>query len=310
MQRIEKQRVVIFDIPRSGYAIRPARPADAKALRMLLPEIGKLAVSFVAVDGQHQLVVGAIATTRSTRPQPLVGPGIALRVIEPCRNHGIATNLLANLDRSAQTAGAQALYAAKRVDQCSQEMRGWEWMGFTPVETVEEHVLPIERIEERLGPFVDRLRVAGRIPPTAQVVPLYQADLAAVLQLHLDHMGGDRAEVYRKLRGHGAGAYLPGQSRVLLVDDQVKGCLLAHRAGKETITVDANIVDPSLRGGWANALLKLGALRGAPAGVKEFRFTSFDHYSDTRSFTKKFGGTTVRTTVLMIRPLGQVSSRG
>jgi hypothetical protein len=62
-----------------------------------------------------------------------------------------------------------------------------------------------------------------------------------------------------------------------------------------------------LRSGWANAWLKLEAFRGAPEGVTEFRFTSFDHYADTRNFTKKLGGSTVRTTVLMIRPLGQNS---
>ncbi len=116
-------------------------------------------------------------------------------------------------------------------------------------------------------------------------------------------MGGDRGELYRKLRGKGPGAYLPRQSRVLLVDDEVKGCLLAHRTGKDAITVDANIVVPELRGGWANAWLKLEAFRGAPVEVKEFRFTSFNHYQDTRSFTKKLGGVTTNTTALMFRPL-------
>lgn len=272
---------------------------------MLLPELHGAAVTFVAVDNEHQLVIGAAAATRSVRLQPLTGPGIAVHVIPPCRRHGAAKNLLIHLEQAAQRAGANALYAAKRVEHSSNEMRGWQWLGFEPCETVEEHVLPITQIASRLGPVVDRLRTQGRIPTTARVIPLYQADLAAVLQLHLDHMGGDRGELYRKLRGRGPGAFLPRQSRVLTVDNQVKGCLLAHRVAKETIAVDANIVEPSLRGGWANAWLKLEAFRGAPLGVKEFRFTSFDHYADTRSFTKKFGGTTARTTMLMMRPLVQ-----
>ena len=298
---------VDFNIARDGFSIRPAGAADGKALRMLLPEMQDAAVKLVAVDGQHQLVVGAAAATRSCRQQPLPGPGVSLRVIEPCRRHGIATNLLRHLERAAQTAGAKALYGAKRVEEGSHEMCGWEWLGFAPGESVEEHVLPIAQIEGRLGPLVERMRAQGRIPSNARVVPLYQADIAAVLQLHLDHMGGDRGELYRKLRGHGPGAYLPRQSRVLLIDERVKGCLLAHRTGKETIVVDANIVEHSLRGAWANAWLKLEALRGAPAGVTEFRFTSFDHYADTRSFTKKFGGTSARTTVLMIRPIAQTA---
>jgi GNAT superfamily N-acetyltransferase len=300
---------VTFDIARSGFSIRPARPADAKPLRMLLPEKLDAAAKYVAVDGEHQLVIGAAAATSSRRLQPLPGPGVLLHVIEPCRRHGIATRLLSYLNRSAQDGGAKALYAAKRVEQGSDEMRGWERLGFAPCESVEEHVLPVDQVEERLGTLVDRMRALGRIPPNARVIPLYQANPAAVLQLHLDHMGGDRSELYRKLRGQGPGAYLPRQSRVLLVNDRVAGCLLAHRSSKETIIVDANIVEPALRGGWANAWLKIEAFRGAPPGVKEFRFTSFDHYTDTRSFTKKLGGSTVRTTALMIRPIAKTGAR-
>jgi GNAT superfamily N-acetyltransferase len=294
-----------FNIDRSGFLIRPAAPADAKAMRMLLPEMRDASVNFVAVDGEKLLVIGAAAATRSSRQQPLPGPGVALRVIEPCRRHGVAAALLRHLARAAQSAGAKALYGAQRVEQGSDEMRGWEWLGFTPCESVQEHMLPIDQIEARLGSLVHQLRAQGRIPPNARVIPLYQADTAAVLQLHLDHMGGDRGELSRKLRGQGPDAYLPRHSRVLLIDEQVKGCLLAHRAAKDTIVVDANIVAPTLRGGWANALLKWEAFRGAPPGVTQFRFTSFDHYADTRSFTKKLGGTTTRTTVLMIRPLIQ-----
>jgi hypothetical protein len=211
---------------------------------------------------------------------------------------------LQHLEQAARMAGADALYAAKRVEQNGEEFRGWEWLGFAPCETVEEHVLPIARIESRLGPLVDRLRTQGRIPAEARVIPLYQADLTAVLQLHLDNMGGDRGELYRKLRGRGPGAFLPRQSRVLLINNRVKGCLLAHRVETKAIIVDANIVEPTLRGSWANAWLKLEAFRGAPPGVIEFRFTSFDHYTDTRNFTEKLGGRTIRTSVLMMRPLG------
>ena len=78
-----------------------------------------------------------------------------------------------------------------------------------------------------------------------------------------------------------------------MICDEVKGCLLAHRSTRETIVVDANIVEPDLRGGWANAWLKIEAFRGAPPGVTGYRFTSFDHYADTRSFTKKLGGRTI-----------------
>jgi N-acetylglutamate synthase-like GNAT family acetyltransferase len=292
-----------FNMRCDGFSIRPAAAADAKAVRMLLPELRDVAAVFVAVDGKQKMVIGAAAAARAVRRQPRVGPGVALHVIKPCRGHGVGATLVANLAEVARNAGAQALYAAKRVELGGEDMSGWQRLGFQPCETVEEHVLPITQLESRLGPLVDRMRAQGKIPASARVVHLYQADAAAVLQFHLDHMGGDRGELHRKLRSRGPGTFLPRQSRVLLIEGQVKGCLLAHREGKETIAIDANIVEPSLRGGWANAWLKLEAFRGNPPGVTQFRFTSFDHYADTRSFTRRLGGTTVRTTVLMMRSL-------
>jgi len=294
---------VKFEISQAGFSIRLAASADAKALRMLLPEMRDGAVQFVAVDGRNKLVIGAAAVTQSHRLQPLVGPGISIRVIEPCRRQGVGRALFEQLQLAATLAGAKALFGAKRVDLDSDEMRGWEWFGFTPCETVEEHVLPITQFESRLGPLIDRMRERGRIPASARVIPLYQADLEAVLQLHLNHMGGDRGEVYRKLRGRGPGAFHSRYSHALLIDNQVKGCMLAHRSGQDTMVVDANVVEPSLRGGWANALLKLEGFRAAFVGIKWIRYTTFDHYADTLSFTEKLGGSTVRTTALMIRPL-------
>jgi hypothetical protein len=270
---------------------------------MLLPEVRDAAAILVAQDRRHQFVIGAGAVTRTFRPLPTPGPGIDLHVIEPCRRHGVGRELLRSLDSIASSMGARALYATRRVQLGSEPMNDWERLGFIKCETVKEHVLPLTQISARLEPLVERMRTQGRIPANARVVPLFQADPAGVLQLHLDYMGGDRAEISRKLRGHGAGAFLPRQSRVLLIDNEVKGCLLAIRVAKEAIAVDANIVESSLRGGWANAWLKLEAFRGAPPGVTEFRFTSFDHYADTRSFSEKLGGSTVRTTVLMMRPL-------
>ena len=151
-----------FIISRNGFTIRPAGTQDARALRMLLPELRNGAEHFVAVDGQHQLVIGAAAATQSCRTQPLTGPGVALAVIEPCRRQGIATGLLTHLENAAQqTFDASALYAAKRVEQGSAEMQGWQWLGFVPIDTVEEHVLPVEQFELRLGPLVDRMRAKG-----------------------------------------------------------------------------------------------------------------------------------------------------
>jgi len=295
----------MFNISDSGFTVRPAEARDSKALRMLLPELRNGGAYCVAVDGRNQLVVGAAAMTASCRTEPVVGPGIGVEVIEPCRRHGIATALLTNLERAAtKMFGAGALYAGNRVAQGSMESQAWQWLGFTPADTVETHDLSTEQIEAKLGPLVDRMRARGRIPSNAHISPLYEVNAASVLQLHLDQMGGERGELYRKIQGKGAGAFHPRYSRVLLVDGRVKGCILAHRVAADVAAVDANILDPSVRGGWANVWLKLEATRGAiRLGIKTFRFTTFDHYTDTRSFTQRLGGETTRVMQLMHRPL-------
>lgn len=290
-----------FNIARDGFAVHPAKECG-KALRMLLPQLREDAAYLVAVEGKRRRVIGAAGMTQSCRPQPFPGPGILIEVIEPCRRHGVGRALLSGIKELARQAfHAEVLYAAHRVELGSEEMERWKWMHFVPIETVQEHSLPIEQFELRLGPVFERMRARGHIPAGAEIVPLYQANAAAVMQLHLDHMGGDRRELYEKLRGHGVGVFLPRHSRVLLVDGRVRGCVLGQRIDKDTVRVEANIIDPALRGGWANVWLKLEAARNAPLGIKQFTFTSFDHYTDTRSFSGKLGGTTTRTTGLMVR---------
>jgi hypothetical protein len=294
-----------FDISRTGYAVRRALAADAQACRMLLPEAPPECEWFVAVDGEQGLVVGAAAATFVPRTTPLVGPGVAVHVIEPCRGAGVGRTLVDQLAASVARRPAQALYAARKVEYDGPAMRAWQGLGFSVCETVEEHELALAPIVERLAPLVDRFRQEGRIPPEARIVPLYAASAPAVLQLHLDHLGGDRGALYERLRGQGPEAFHPRYSRVLLLGDRTAGCILAHRQSHDVATVDANIVAPDVRGGWANVWLKLEATQGALGlGITRFHYTSFDHYADTRKFTQMLGGLTTRKWALMYRPLG------
>jgi N-acetylglutamate synthase-like GNAT family acetyltransferase len=283
--------------------IRPATRHDAKAVRMIIPELRETSVCFVAINDENH-IIGAAGATRSCRTQPPIGPGVAIHVIEPCRRRGIGRRLLQCLEKGAAAGGAQALYGAARVVQDSEAMRAWQWLGFLACETVELQRLPLGEFVPRLAPLIERMKNQARIPSTARIIPLYESNLGAVLKLHLDNLGGNRGDLFQKLRGNGAGAFHPRYSRVLLVDDKVAGCILAHRKDKDTAIVDADTVDPSRRGGWANLWLKLEATQGALLlGIKNFEFTSFDHYTDTRSFTRKMGGVTIQTTLLMMKPL-------
>lgn len=269
---------------------------------MLLGEFPEASDRFVAVDAVHGLVIGAAAAAHALRTTPAVGPGIVVHVIPPCRRHGVGTALVGALADAARGRQWRALYSAQRVECASEEFLAWQGLGFETCETVEEHELPLDRFVPRLAPLVDKLRQLGRIPPEARLVPLYAANPATVLQLHLDNLGGDRGSLYQRIRGQGAGAFHPRYSRVLLLGDRVAGCILAHRKDKHVAVVDADIVVPELRGGWANVWLKLEATQGAMSlGITHFHFTSFDHYDDTRRFTDMLGGVTTKTSALMMR---------
>jgi GNAT superfamily N-acetyltransferase len=288
-----------------SFSIRTAQSNDTKAVRMLLSvEADAIDECFIAECGHPPRTVAAAGLTRSQRPKPLVGPGVVIHVIEPCRRRGLGRALLEKLSERAAERGAAALYAAHKVDLDGDEMRVWSALGFSPCETVEYHELPLDQFEPQLAPIYERLRRRGKIPPSARIVRLYESDIHAVAQLHLSQLGGDLTSLIQKLRGDVPGAFAARYSRVLLIDERVVGFILGHRVERDVVHVDANVLAPEVRGGWANVWLKLEATRGGLQwGIKKFVFTTFDHYVDTRSFTKRLQGVTVRTMVLMHRRL-------
>ena len=294
----------VHDIAQSGFVIRPAQSGDAKAIRMLVPDAPDGGDRFAAVDANQGLVIGAAAATRAWRSKDRCGPGVAIHVIEPCRRCGVGRALLKELLGNALRCGARALYGARRVEMDSPAMRGWQWLGFSVCETVEEHDLPIASVEARLAPLVERMTNAGTIPAAARVVPLYAANPVDVARLHVSHLGGDRENLLRRLRGQADDSFHPRYSLALMLGGSIVGCLLGHRQSQRAFVIDAVIVDPLLRNGWANLLLKLEAARRVrPEGATHIQFTSFDHYADTRRFTEKLGGVTTRRWALMHRPI-------
>lgn len=291
-----------FDIAHKGFAIRAADAADAKAVRMLLPSISEGCDCYVALDGEHKLVIGAAAVTRVPRLSPAVGPGVAIHVIPPCRRCGVGETLLEQLEQLARRRGAKALYAAQRVELDSPDMHGWQWLGFSVCETAKEHELPVANFNPVLGPLLERMQRQGRIPEGARMIPLHAADAAGVVRLHLDNLGGDAEDLLKRIRGQAPNSFHPDFSRAIVIDHRIVAAVLARRISQPAIQVDAIIVAPEARGGWANLWLKLEATRRViPHGVTHLYFTTFDRYTDTRRLVEKLGGRTVRTTALMWR---------
>lgn len=275
---------------------------------MLLPEVMHPALRLVACDDEDGRVLGAAALLEAMRPRPPVGPGAMVHVIPPRRRQGIGRALIDTLVAAARARHAEALYAIQRVDAESEQHYAWQRLGFSPLEQVVDHEVELTRVIERLTPLWDRIAGQGWAPDDARLVSLYEADRGQVADLHLRELGGDRRDLLRKLRGEGVGAYQPVYSRVLLIgrepQREVAGCLLARRLDRETAAVEANIVDPGIRAGWANIWLKLDASRGAQSlGIHRFLWRTFDRYQDTRAFTEQVGGKVLRTELLMHRPL-------
>lgn len=295
----------------ADFEIRPPHESEAKACRMLLPAVREAAVTLVATAGAEQRVVGAAALTKSLRPKPPFGPGVDLHVIPPWRRRGIGRSLLEQLKRSAAISPQiEALYAINKVEAGTAEEQGWRWLGFCPLETVIHHELALSALEPRLAPLHEWMLKNNWIPADAQIIALCDSDRDAVAKLHMEILGGQRDLLLRKMHGRGPQAYHPTYSRVLLVTGEIKGCILAHRESADLAVVDANILDPSVRGGWANVWLKLEATRGAARlGIERFEYSTFDHYTDTRAFSEKLGGVEKRRMLLMHYPLS-AAARG
>ena len=126
-----------------------------------------------------------------------------------------------------------------------------------------------------------------------------------MLNLHLDNLGGESRPTYIENYAAVDQARFTPAIRACC-SSTIKWWAVSWHIVKIVIPQSSmpTSLSPSLRGGWANVWLKLEATRAhLRLGIKNFEFTSFDHYTDTRSFTKKMGGVTVQTTLLMVKPL-------
>jgi hypothetical protein len=290
----------------AGFLTRVASPADRKAVQMLLASPLAPFRELLVTENAAGQVVAAAGVTHSRRTTPSIGPGVSVHVIAPDRRKGLARALVERVVASPCVAGDEALYVTHKVKVGSEEYAEWRRLGFDVCETVEHHEMPLDEFETQLAPLLDRLRNRGRVPASARIVPLYDVDLQAVQRLHLDVLGSDPETLAKRLRGEAPDSFSARYSKVLLIDDRVVGFILASRAARDAARVDANVLDPSVRNSWANVWLKLEATRGAlRLGITKFVFTSFDHYTDTRSVTRRLGGITVETTALLWRPLAK-----
>lgn len=284
---------------------------------MLLPRAtgaGSRSHLHVAVSGSDGRVVGAAALGLDSGWETGLGTGAAeagrrwlvdLRVIVPARGRGIGRALMTRVVEQAVGHGIPALYAWEWVEPDGEAARAWAAFGFSPWQRRLEFEADLERAHAVLLPLYERAREEGWIPPAARIVPLADADHEAVARLHVQCLGGTRRLLLPLLRGSAADAFDPACSRVLLLDGRVAGFTLGRvHADAGYADVDGNVVDPSLRLGWANLLLKFEAASVLLArGIRTIRYASFRQHTDTHRVSRQVGARLLRTMVQMRRDL-------
>lgn len=305
----------------AGLQIRPPSPMERRAWRMLLPEPAtapdacRVLVALMPLDTDTPRIVGATAATRHHILVPRRGPRVHLHVIPPVRRRGIGRALIQTLAArvSSQDAGVEALLAWTPVRPDSDEAAVWQALGFTGRADVVVHAVDGVEVARAMRPIIDRY--APRMPADARVVSLAEitdVQRDQIAELHLRHLGGTAGEIHGSLARDGDDTtetdhvqpYWPG-SPVLLRGDRVVGFSLS-RPGSEpgVIRIDATVVDPDHRHGWANALLKYEqAVRSVAAGLPVGHFQTFEHHVDTKKFARRLGDHVVRRLAAFYMPL-------
>jgi GNAT superfamily N-acetyltransferase len=274
----------------ADWSIRPAKDSDFRAARMLLPD----AVHFgsdcylLLAQSNEQPIIAAAALSARIRSEPVPGMRIAVHVIPPWRRRGIARALIEQMVKIAHRSGAKAIYAWNPVQPESEMEKCWRGLGFIHANPVEVGIIDLRRLENYLRPIYQQVIEHGWIPPQAKLIPLRQADHSQVAKLHAMYLGGTAQQVLARLSG-------PDPidldiSPVLILNGIVKAFSLGYLRGK-TCYVEAMVVDPSLRGGWANLLLKYEGLHWAlAAGATQIVFETYQRHSDTRKLFRQVGG--------------------
>jgi hypothetical protein len=204
----------------------------------------------------------------------------------------------------ASAHGVPALYAWEWVLPDADAARAWVALGFTPCQRRLEFEADLRQAHATLRPLYEKIVEENWIPAGARIVPLREADLAAVAELHARYLGGYPRGLMPPLRGEGPEPFDPQYSRVLLLDGRVVGFTLGRIHPDGVCHIDANVLHPSVRLGWANLLLKFEAASVLlQHGIHTIRYFSFDQHTDTQRVSRQVGGRLVGTMVQVRREL-------
>ena len=293
-----------------SFQIRPPMPAEQRACRNPLPEAtgaGQESQLLVAVAGRDARVVGAAAWGPDLDTRRFLADRrwlVDLRVIAPLRRRGLGQALIECVIDQAAAQGIPALHAWEWVEPDGEAARAWSAFGFSPCQRRLDFEIDLAQAHAALRPVYERVRARGLIPDNARIIPMAEADHEAVVRLHVQYLGGTPRLLLPLIRGAADDPYDLFCSRVLLLGERVVGFTLGRVRAGGVCEFDANVIDPTLRLGWATLWLRVEAAEyNLGNDVQTLRYTGLQQHTDTHVAGQRMGARVIRTLVQMRRDL-------
>lgn len=217
--------------------------------------------------------------------------GYRVKIVAECTD--ISRALLSHVALLVGRLGARKVSAWDPVPAGSAALEACLAAGFLPGPVTTRFRLETAAIHAVLTPVVERLRARRRIPAEGRVISLGEAVTEGRLS---DVIALERAEVASPAissfdsvsQEHGLDRAL---SRVALVGDTVVALVLGRVTEAGVFFVATRAVAPSLRNGWAGALLMQQGTAGLlTAHVYTIVLTATDGNSDTMMLARKGKG--------------------
>jgi hypothetical protein len=194
--------------------------------------------------------------------------------------------------------GATILQTLRWVERGSAAEAFWRGLGFAEHQLRYAHEIGVARCGTRLEPLIEQVREHGWIPEEARIIPLDEADIERVCDLHLKYLGGELRTLVPLLDGSAPHPYDRQASVVLVCGERTLGFTLGWFPDPKTCEIAANVLDPSVRLGWADLMLKCAATDAVrERGAEVFRFCTAEQHTDSRRTMGWIGGGTTRTEV-------------
>jgi GNAT superfamily N-acetyltransferase len=279
--------------------IRPALDNEARACRILLPEMftaeqspdALIAVDAAGSDGMPCLA-GAVASGTVHAPR---APGFPfwLHVVPEHRRQGIGRALLGALVQRCR-GRTTILRAAQPVPAASQAAQFLAACGFGDFDEIHHFEADTKSFHAQMLAVREKLARRGAIPPSARVVALRDAPPGDVATLMTAHFPTPRAHVLARLTPGAPDGFDLDNSVAILLGDTLAGVLVYVWKGRIPV-IELRAVAPGFRGGWVNAwLLEAATRRGMQAGSTHFHFFADTGIADTMRLAARARATLIK----------------